>query len=230
MLPFAHGSSLIWVWFSELFITVPSTDEMFKLLSSGTLRLPYPSPHVYPSTTMVSPTWSGVVNNDADASTHFSLQQEMHMLGKQNLCFGSSLSSSYKLGWKQFPFLEVDKPPTFNRQTTSSPPRPSHEAFICQPLLRNIPLSESGGAGSYSIFCDRLTTTTQVQDSDCALSLLSSTQTQTSENHMILQPNSIPLVLPMDPMDSVLVSNHRDEDSPWSSGSKSSQTLPFNWE
>ncbi|KAF2311490.1 hypothetical protein GH714_024293 [Hevea brasiliensis] len=164
----------------------PSTDEIFNLLFTGTHMLPFPSPHVYPTTTVVSPTWSGIVNGEVDASTHFGLQQQMHIPGKQNLFFGSSSSGSNKLGWKQFPFFQVDKPPT------SSTPSPPHEAFICQPLLRNkIPLSDSSVAGSYSIFCDRLATITQVQDSNCALSLLSSTQTQTYGNH-IVQPNSIP--------------------------------------
>ncbi|KAF2311518.1 hypothetical protein GH714_024518 [Hevea brasiliensis] len=191
---------------------------------NGTHMLPFPSPHVYPTTTVVSPTWSGIVNGEVDASTHFGLQQQMHIPGKQNLFFGSSSSGSNKLGWKQFPFFQVDKPPT------SSTPSPPHEAFICQPLLRNkIPLSDSSVAGSYSIFCDRLATITQVQDSNCALSLLSSTQTQTYGNH-IVQPNSIPLVHPMDPMDSVLVSKDRHGGSSWSSGSRPSHTLPFNWE
>lgn len=99
------------------------------------------------------------------------------------------------------------------------------------------------------MFCDRLTS--QIHDSDCALSLLSSPQTQTSEIGLrhIVQPNSISLVQPLgpsihgnslEPIDSVLVSNGSDADvhcpgmfqmgSDGSQGNEAPQTLPFRWE
>lgn len=99
------------------------------------------------------------------------------------------------------------------------------------------------------MFRDRLTT--QIHDSDCALSLLSSSQAQTSEiglRHMV-QPNSISLVQPLGPsihgnslesIDSVLISNRSDADvhcpvmfhmgSDGSQGNEAPQTLPFHWE
>lgn len=99
------------------------------------------------------------------------------------------------------------------------------------------------------MFCGRLTT--QIHDSDCALSLLSSPQIQTSEIGLrhIVQPNSISLLQPvgpslhgnsLEPIDSVLVSNGRGADvhcpgmfhmgSDGSRGNEAPQTLPFYWE
>ncbi|KDP22599.1 hypothetical protein JCGZ_26430 [Jatropha curcas] len=170
-----------------------SRSGSFWSYFKGSQLLPFSSSsHAYPSTTLVSPTWSGAVTSEADATTHihYSPQQQMHMPSKQNLPFECSLSKSYK---------------------------------------------ENNVGGSYSMFCDRLTTTTttttQVQSSDCALSLLSSTQTQTSGNRIVQlqQPNSIPLVQSLDTMDSALDA-HGPNHSPWSSANKSPLTLPFNWE
>ncbi|EEF51759.1 squamosa promoter-binding-like protein 13A isoform X2 [Ricinus communis] len=197
----------------------------------GNHLLPFSSTHVYPSTTVVSSAWSGVVNTEADAAGRYSVQQRMNMIGKHSPFFGSSLSSSssssYK-GGKQLPFLQVDNNHSpLNHQTASPPPPLSHAASICQPLLRSITMDESSVISSYSMFCDKLApTTTQVRDSDCALSLLSSAKAQISGNHM-LQPNSVPLAHSAEPMDSVLVSNGRDA---WSSTDNAPQTLPFNWE
>ncbi|KAH8486683.1 hypothetical protein H0E87_025622 [Populus deltoides] len=197
----------------------------------GTQLFPFSSSHVYPSSTVLNPTWSGVASTEADGRRH-----NLHQLpDKQNLFFGSS-SSSYH-GVKQFPFLHCHSP-GLNNQT-------SPEASVCQPLLRTIALPGSSGASSHSMFCDRLT---QIQDSDCALSLLSSTQTHASGNLMV-QHNSVPLSHPigptvhdhgLGPIDSVLVFNNRDANvhfpgtfqpqSGGSSGNKAPQTLPFNWE
>lgn len=204
----------------------------------GTQLLPFSSSHVYPSTNVVNPTWAGVVNAEADAR-HYNKHQQLHSPEKQNIFLGSSPSSGYKVG-KQFPFLQGDNP-SLNNQT-------HQEASICQPLLKTISLSESSVRG-HNMFYDRLTT--RAHDSDCALSLLSSPQAQTSGislNH-IVQPSSIPLVQPLgpglnkhsfEPMDSVLVSNSRDvsvhcpgmfhvgsDES--SSGNEAPQTLPFHW-
>lgn len=196
--------------------------------------MPFSSSHVYPSTPVVNPAWSGVVNTEAEAR-HYNLHQQIHVPDKQNIFLGSS-PSSYK-GGKQFPFLQCDNP-SLNNQT---PP----EASVCQPLLRAIALSESSGSSSHGMFCDRF------HNSDCALSLLSSTQTHASRNHIVL-PNSVPQAQPIHPtlhdhrlesMDSVLVSSGRVADdvrcptgmfqmpsTGGSSGNKDPRTLPFNWE
>ncbi|KAJ6418069.1 hypothetical protein OIU84_001453 [Salix udensis] len=121
----------------------------------GTQIFPFSIPHVNPSTVVVSSTWSGVANTEADGRNY-----NLHQLpDKQNLFFGSS-SNSYK-GVKLLPFLQCDNP-CLNNQTSS-------EASVCQPLPSAVGFQGSSGASSHGMFCDRLTT--QVQDSDCALSL-----------------------------------------------------------
>lgn len=199
--------------------------------------LPFSSLHVYPSTTVVKPTWLGVATSETEPG-HLNQQQQLHSVQKQNLVLGSS-SSNYRVG-KQFAFLQGDN----NTLHSQTPP----EASVCQPLLRAAPFSEGSG-GSHSMFCDRLTT--PVQDSDCALSLLSSPRTQTSGISLstMVQPHSFPLVQPLgpsvqnhiiEPMDSVVVANGRDTavhcpgmfhmGSGGSSGSEAPQTLPFHWQ
>ncbi|XWS47793.1 hypothetical protein CRYUN_Cryun13aG0015600 [Craigia yunnanensis] len=202
----------------------------------GTQMLPFSSLHVYPSTTVVKPTWPGVTNSETE-SRHLNQQQQLHSPEKQNLVLGSS-SSNYR-GGKQFTFLQGENK-TLQNQT---PP----ETSVCQPLLRTAPFSE-GSVVRHSMLCDRLTT--PVQDSDCALSLLSSPQTQTSGISLsnMVQPHSFPLVQPLgpslqnhiiEPMDSV-VDNGRDTTvhcpgmlhmgSVGSSGNEAPQTLPFQWQ
>lgn len=199
--------------------------------------LPFSSLHVYPSTTVVKPTCLGVATSETEPG-HLNQQQQLHSVQKQNLVLGSS-SSNYRVG-KQFAFLQGDN----NTLHSQTPP----EASVCQPLLRAAPFSEGSG-GSHSMFCDRLTT--PVQDSDCALSLLSSPRTQTSGISLsnMVQPHSFPLVQPLgpsvqnhiiEPMDSVVVANGRDTavhcpgmfhmGSGGSSGSEAPQTLPFHWQ
>ncbi|XWS37100.1 hypothetical protein CRYUN_Cryun19dG0014000 [Craigia yunnanensis] len=202
----------------------------------GTQMLPFSSLHVYPSTTVVKATWPGVTNSETE-SRHLNQQQQLHSPEKQNLVLGSS-SSNYR-GGKQFTFLQGENN-TLQSQTPS-------ESSVFQLLLRAAPFSEGSG-GSHSMFCDRLTT--PVQDSDCALSLLSSSPVQTSGISLsnMVQPHSFPLVQPLgpslqnhiiEPMDSV-VANGRDTEvhcpgmfhigSGGSPGSEAPQTLPFHWQ
>ncbi|KAK4846279.1 hypothetical protein QYF36_015326 [Acer negundo] len=171
----------------------------------GTQLIPFSSSHVYPSTNVVNPTWAGVVNTEAEAR-HYNQLQHSNLPDKQNLFLGPS-ASNYK-GGKQFAFLQGDNPGLTNQ--------PSPEASVCQPLLRTVSLLERSGS-SHNMFRDRLTS----RDSDCALSLLSSPQTQTSGislSHMV-QPSSISLVQSLGPslhnhsldsMESVLVTSGRD--------------------
>ncbi|EOY22518.1 hypothetical protein QUC31_007778 [Theobroma cacao] len=203
----------------------------------GTQMSPFSNLQVYPSTTVVKPTWPGVTNSETD-SRHLNQQQQLHSPEKRNLVLGSS-SSNYR-GGKQFMFLQGEN----NTPQNQTLP----EASVCQPLLRATPFSEGSG-GSHTMFCDR--STTPVQDSDCALSLLSSPQTQTSGISLssMVQPRSFPLVQPLgpslqnhiiEPMDSVVVANGRDTavhcpgmfhmGSGGSSGNEAPQTLPFHWQ
>jgi hypothetical protein len=201
--------------------------------------IPFSSSHVYPSTNVVSASWAGVLNSAADARLH-NQQQQLQLIDEQKLFLRSSPSTSSFIGGKQLPFLQGGST-TLNNQS-------SLEAPVCRPLLRSIALTESGGART-KMYCDRLTT--QVQDSDCALSLLSSPQSQTSRlgfTH-IAHPNSVSLVHPLgpslhgnslEPMDSVLVSSGSDSNvhcqamfhmgSDGSQANGTPQTLPFHWE
>ncbi|XP_062169957.1 squamosa promoter-binding-like protein 13A [Alnus glutinosa] len=205
----------------------------------GTQLIPFSSSHVYPSTNVVSASWAGVLNSAADARLH-NQQQQLQLIDEQKLFLRSSPSTSSFIGGKQLPFLQGGST-TLNNQS-------SLEAPVCRPLLRSIALTESGGART-KMYCDRLTT--QVQDSDCALSLLSSPQSQTSRlgfTH-IAHPNSVSLVQPLgpslhgnslEPMDSVLVSSGSDSNvhcqamfhmgSDGSQANGTPQTLPFHWE
>ena len=189
---------------------------------------------------MVSPAWAGVLNTAADARLP-NQQQQLQLLDKQKLFLGSSPSTSSYIGGKQLSFLQGGSTTLNNQLSLEAPP-------VCQPLLRTIALSESGGARS-KMYCDRLTA--RVHDSDCALSLLSSTQSQTSGLDLshVMHPNPASLVQPLgpslhgdslEPMDSVLVSNSNGNNVHCqgmflmgSDGSQATnetpQTLPFHW-
>ncbi|KAG6633379.1 hypothetical protein CIPAW_12G044600 [Carya illinoinensis] len=212
-----------------------------QLTNEGIQLIPFSSSHVYPSTTMVSPAWAGVLNTAADARLQ-NQQQQLWLLDKEKHFLGSSPStySTNHLGGKQMSFLQGG--------STLLNHHSSLEAPVCQPLLKTIALSESGGARS-KMFGDRLTT--QVHDSDCALSLLSSPQAQSSglALNREVHPNSVSLVQPLgsslhgnslDPMNSVLMSSGSDSKvhcrgrfhmgSEESQVNETPQTFPFNWE
>ncbi|XP_027338408.1 squamosa promoter-binding-like protein 13A [Abrus precatorius] len=193
----------------------------------GTQLLPFSSAHVYPSTAVVNPTWSGgLVTSSADARLHnHSHNQQVHFLG-------SSLSS-YKDQGKQLAFLQCD-----NSQTP-----PFEAASVCHTLVRSNPLSETCGVRS-KMLCDSLTTS--VHDSPCALSLLSSSQTHTPLNQMVVQPSSMSLMQSLglslqdsslESVERVLVPNGSDHcSSMYNLGSDGSQCneapqlFPFQWE
>ena len=199
--------------------------------------MPFSSSHVYPSTNVVNAAWAGVLNPAADARLH-NQQQQLQLMDEQKLFLRSSPSTSSFIGGKQLSFLHGGST-TLNNHS-------SHEAPVCRPLLRTIALTESGGART-KMYCDRLTS--RVQDSDCALSLLSSPQSQTSRLGFTAHPNSVSLVHPLgpslhgnslEPMDSVLVSSGSDSNvhcqamfhmgSDGSQANGTPQTLPFHWE
>ncbi|KAJ4851427.1 hypothetical protein Tsubulata_043959 [Turnera subulata] len=222
----------------------------------GTQLLAYSTSHVYPSATVLNPTWSAVVNNNEENARNCNLlHQQIHSPEKQGFFLGSP-GSSYK-GGKHFPFLQSHNL-TLTNQTTPASSSSSSSSSVCQPLLSSIALSESnnnnnnssssiGTNSGHGLFCDSLTKSTQAANSDCALSLLSSTQqTQGSGNHhhhhhlMQRLGSSSPLGHGLATMDSLLVSNRREAEvhsqgifdiqSSRSSGNKATQALPFSWE
>ncbi|XP_038683665.1 squamosa promoter-binding-like protein 13A [Tripterygium wilfordii] len=203
----------------------------------GACLLPLSNATFYPSSAMVNPGWSGVVNGEAVARHNNSLQQQLHFGDEQNLFIEPSSSGGSYKGGKEFAFLQATSPGT---------------SSVRRPLLKTIAFPQSVG-GSHMMFCDRLTTQV-ARDSDCALSLLSSsprTQTSGTNFNNMLHPSSI---LPshhqigqrfsdhgLDSMDSVLVSSGTDASihstasnyqmgSDEISGNKAPQTLPFYWE
>ncbi|PSR89450.1 Squamosa promoter-binding-like protein [Actinidia chinensis var. chinensis] len=190
----------------------------------GTRLYPFSNPEVYPTAALANPTWAGVVTTKQEAKLY-----------NQNLFSGSS-SSSHGAEGEQFNFLHGTTLALSNQMVP--------EASTCQPFHKSV-----GGHNSREMFCNGLST--QVLNSNCALSLLSSSPLQTSEiglSHMV-PPSSIPLAHPLGPslhnsalesMDSLLVPNasdtnvhcqgmfHMGRDS--SSENEASQTLPFCWE
>ncbi|PSS07658.1 Squamosa promoter-binding-like protein [Actinidia chinensis var. chinensis] len=190
----------------------------------GTRLFPFSNPEVYPTAALANPTWAGVVTTKQEAKLY-----------NQNLFSGSS-SSSHGAEGKQFNFLH-DTTLALSNQTVP-------EASTCQPFHKFV-----GGHNSCEMFCDGLST--QVLNSNCACSLLSSPPLQTSETGLsyMVPPSSILLAHPLGPslhksalesMDSHLVPNARDTDvhcqgmfhmgRDSSSENEASQTLPFCWE
>ncbi|XP_057479875.1 squamosa promoter-binding-like protein 13A isoform X2 [Actinidia eriantha] len=199
----------------------------------GAGLFPFSNPEVYPTAALANPTWAGVVATEQETKLY-----------NQNLFSGSS-SSSHRAEGKQFNFLHGTTLALSNQMVP--------EASTCQPFHKSVGGHNSresvGGHNSREMFCNGLST--QVLNSNCALSLLSSSPLQTSEiglSHMV-PPSSIPLAHPLGPslhnsalesMDSLLVPNasdtnvhcqgmfHMGRDS--SSENEASQTLPFCWE
>lgn len=175
----------------------------------------------------MSPNW-GAGTAKSEEGTALYNQQPLPLLEK-HLHLGSS-SGFYK-GGKQLTFFQGEHPSVGNHMNSEVP--------VCQPLASH----------GCKMFYDRLTN--QVLESDCALSLLSSPQTQSpgiSTSHMV-QPNSVPLAQPSgpslhyndnQPVDSVLVSNASVADihcpgmfhvgSDGSPANEAPQKLPFFWD
>ncbi|KAI3976016.1 hypothetical protein MKX01_016699 [Papaver californicum] len=232
----------------------PMSTNSVNLFSyhQGTRILPFANPQVFPSTTVTSPSWHGVVKTEEETTIDNDHLQS-HYVNRQNL-FPGSFSRTNKEG-KQFPFLQVNE--LGNRMVP--------EVSSCQPLINNVACSENIST-SRKLFSDGLT---RVLDSDCALSLLSSPPSQQrsgiSLSHVV-QSDSIPMSQPLVPdleqynnqglgryhqsqqgmggetIGSVLVSHatdaelncqglfHMGSNGNGSSQNGMSQTLPFSWE
>ncbi|XP_058781266.1 squamosa promoter-binding-like protein 13A [Vicia villosa] len=208
----------------------PITRPAGSFLSNyqGTQLLPFSS-----STAMVNSPWSnGLISSCESGMLHIHNQhQQVPVLDKQDLFLGST-ATSYGEG-KQLQFLHTDNNiPSLHNPNTS--------------LLRT----------SNKMFCDSLTNSS-VNESPCALSLLSSSQTHTPENglnQMVQQQqqtHSMSLMQPLglslhgnnnnsfESMDRVLVPNGSESDhcsslynlaSDGSQGNEAPQLFPYQWE
>ena len=206
--------------------------------------LPFSSSHVFPSSAVVNPGWSGgLVTSCADVRLHSHTsqqQQQVHMVDKQDLFLGSSPTSYNKEG-KQLAFLQGDRTTaTLSNQNSHLPAASS----MC--LRNNSPFTESGGLRC-KMFCDN-SLTSSVHDSSCALSLLSSPQTHNPGNglNQMVQPPHSSLMQPlglslhdsgMETVDPVLGHNGSDHcssmynmDSHGSQGNEAPQLFSFQWE
>ncbi|KAJ0969216.1 hypothetical protein J5N97_022093 [Dioscorea zingiberensis] len=199
----------------------------------GSRFLPYTQ--MVPSATL-EPNWMSTIKSEQNVV--YIQPPSMHLIDRQQGFPGSS-SSSYEAG-KHFPFLHDNGPILSSRTAIETSP--------CQQLLETmIAPSENS---SIKMFCsDGLT---QVIDSDCALSLLSSTTlSQTVPTNRILMCQPLVSSLPYNtlgryssPQDSssisptVLVSSANDTYLPCQSmfqvdgqgpSVETSNPLPFSW-
>ncbi|XP_014509709.1 squamosa promoter-binding-like protein 13A [Vigna radiata var. radiata] len=196
----------------------------------GTQLLPFSSSHVYPSTTVMNPTWGGIVAS-GDVRIHGHNQQGELFLGTS--------PTGYKEG-KQLAFLQADQ--TLNNQ---SPHLAGAYVGQAHMFMRSGPYSESSGLRC-KMLCDSLTSS--VHDSSSrALSLLSSPQPHSPGNGLsqIVNPHS-PLMQPLGlslhdgnslgPVDPVLGLNGSDHSSSMynigsngSQGNEAPPVFPFQW-
>ncbi|KAG5058539.1 hypothetical protein AAZX31_05G190400 [Glycine max] len=205
----------------------------------GTQLLPFSSSHEYPSTTVVNPTWGGVLTTSGDVRLHGHNQHhhQVHLADKQDLFLGSS-PAGFKEG-KQLAFMQGDH--TLNNR---SPHLPGASVGQAQMFLRTSLYSESDGLRC-KMFCDSLTSSIQDNNTSRALSLLSSPpQPLSPGNGLNLMVNShSPLMQPLGlslhdnslgSVDPVLGPN--DSSSMYNIGSNGSQgneappLFPFQWE
>lgn len=201
----------------------------------------FSNPHIYPSTALEGNcSWVRMDNrSNAEGILYNQHHQQMPFLGVHSLVPGPSSGIYGGGGEKQFPLLQGHQA------------APESSSFS-QPLLpRAIAIPSEGGGGGSSgnndMFYDGLLTL-QVRDSDCALSLLSSPQMQTTGVGTMRPLVSEPRLLSgnrsqgLEAADSVLVSSHGSETNiqcpggifhmgpNGPPGNETSQTLPFHWD
>ncbi|GAB4828602.1 hypothetical protein Ancab_018264 [Ancistrocladus abbreviatus] len=135
---------------------------------SGNRFMPFSSSAIATPTSVVSSTWSGAVEAHTDPSLYGSSHSQ-------------SMSASYSQAFRgrQFPFLRGSDSPL---PGSSSSHRPHHDPSS---------LSGTSSSGDSKIFCNGLTQV--INESDCALSLLSSSPAaethETGFRDMMHQPN-----------------------------------------
>ncbi|CAK9330310.1 unnamed protein product [Citrullus colocynthis] len=166
----------------------PQSDSLSRSILShyqGSQLLPFSTSHVYPSTIVMNHSWCDIANNtEVDARLHVQ-QEPTHFPDKHNIYLGSSSNNNiHKIG-KQVTLMQGDNP----------------ESSVIRPPVKTIDFSENEGGRSKMLY-DRFTT--PGHESSCALSLLSSLQTQSpgtgfseaeQDRHLIsfLQPLDVSL-------------------------------------
>ncbi|KAG2702766.1 hypothetical protein I3843_06G098600 [Carya illinoinensis] len=145
----------------------------------GTRILTFSSPQLFPQGPVASSAWFGAVKVESDTAMLYNSHSQLNFFDRKNIT-PDSLCHNYKEG-KQFPFS----------QGTSSSQLPG--AAVCQlPPDANF-ASNNASSSSQKEFSNELN---RVINSDCALSLLSSTPAETRQvglSQMMLQFNPSPL-------------------------------------
>ncbi|KAM0840289.1 hypothetical protein ACQ4PT_059751 [Festuca glaucescens] len=139
------------------------TTQQALFSNAGTRFASFPAPRSEPS-------WSGIIKTE-DTNPYYTHQVVSNM---QN--FAGSMSSSYSKEGRRFPFLHEGDQLSFSTGAAAT-----LEIPVCQPLLKAAvaPLPPPESSSSNKMFSDgRLTH--NMLDSDCALSLLSSSANSSS--------------------------------------------------
>ncbi|XP_076939482.1 squamosa promoter-binding-like protein 13A [Bidens hawaiensis] len=214
----------------------PDTARAAGLFSThqGTTMFQFASPHVYQTTTLTNPLWTGMVNCESEPT----YSTRAH---RQNAYPESSSSGSKKVtGKQQFSLFDNNCSGSHLRLNhESSPPKACHQQLI------SFEGNNNNNNNSYDkLFCDGYSPPARVVQpvvpSDCALSLLSSSPSQTScttLSHVMHQPNSFTATPnPLDHgagyggLESIMDRNHSRNHHHASRDSGAPQTLPFYWE
>ncbi|KAK3013853.1 hypothetical protein RJ639_010201, partial [Escallonia herrerae] len=153
--------------------------------NQGGRLLAFSSPQVYATASVANPTWAGIVKAEEDAKI-YNQHSHSHPPDKESP-YPESSSSTNKAG-NRFGFLHSTNLKLSNQT--------AQEASVCQPLFKTTASFESGGSSS-KMFCDGFSA--RFVHSDFALSLLSSSPSQTSGVSLshAMQPNSIPTAHPL---------------------------------
>ncbi|KAL4566693.1 hypothetical protein LXL04_030814 [Taraxacum kok-saghyz] len=238
----------------------PDTSRAASLFSGhqGATMLQFSSPHVYQTTSLTNQLWTTMVKSEEQTYP----TRHSTMAHKQNPFLESSSSSGKKLAEKPQFSLFHGSHLKLNHQT--SPPKARQQS---QPQSQSqlhpqtVVTFDGNSSSSYEkLFCDgysppgRVVPPVAVAQSDCALSLLSSSPSQTSCTTLshVMHPNSFGAPTnPMDPgtgyggLESIMDPNgndcnemihmgaHHDHDHHHhhvSPDNGAPQTLPFYWE
>ncbi|CAH1428540.1 unnamed protein product [Lactuca virosa] len=237
----------------------PDTSRAASLFSGhqGATMLQFSSPHVYQTTSLTNHLWTTMVKSEEQTySTRHSTMAHKHNP------FPESSSGSKKLPGKQQFSLFHGSHLKLNHQT--SPPKVSQQSQT-HPQPQTVVTFEGNSSSSYEkLFCDGYPPPAAaarvvqpvVQSSDCALSLLSSSPSQTScttLSHVMHPSNSYGA--PPNPMDagagyggleSIMdpngngndcdgmiqmgIHHHHQQQQHASPDNGAPQTLPFYWE
>ncbi|XP_071694096.1 squamosa promoter-binding-like protein 13A [Rutidosis leptorrhynchoides] len=210
----------------------PDTSRAASLFSGhqGTTMLQFSSPHVYQTSTLTNPIWTGIVKSEDEPtySTH-----HLTLAHKQNPFHESSFVTKKLTEKQQFSLFHNDgssSHPKLNQQTEANS---SYDKLFCDGTY--LPSAEA-----------RVQPMVQ---SDCALSLLSSSPSQTScttLNHVV-NPSSSLLATPNNKLDpgagygglesimdhngnAIIQTGFHHQQGHVSPDNEAPQTLPFYWE